>query len=430
MTPSPGARAGAPAGLWVRPVTVASMVRQSLSQAQARRIALAAQGFLDPRPATPTMRTLSRTVARTGVLQIDSVNVLQRAHYMPLFSRMGAYDISLLHRAAGAKPRRLVEYWAHMAAYMPVELWPFMQHRMAAARTEAWGGPRSIYARRPDLVANVLRDVATDGPVTARGIDADLPTAKVHWGWNWSEVKQALEYLFFAGEVTVAGRNGQFERLYDLPERVIPEHILRQPEPTRDEAHIELIRRAAISHGVGSEACLRDYYRMRPQASRPALRALVESGELLAVEVEGWRQPAYLHRDARVPHQVSARALLSPFDPIVWERARTERLFDFRYRIEIYVPEHARVHGYYVLPFLLRETLVARVDLKADRRSGRLLVKGAYSEPSAPPDTSVELAAALHELAAWLGLGEVVVEARGDLAAGLSAAVGPALSLA
>jgi len=412
----------------VPPDTVADMVRQSISQSQARRIALAAQGFLDPRHETPTMRTLARTVARTGVLQIDSVNVLQRAHYMPLFSRMGAYDIALLHRASGTKPRRLVEYWAHMAAYMPIELWPFMQHRMARARTEAWGSPRSIYARRPDLVANVLRDVATHGPVTARDIDNDLPRSKVDWGWNWSEVKQALEYLFFAGEVTAAGRNGQFERLYDLPERVIPEHILRQPTPTPAEAHIELIRRAAISHGVGTEACLRDYYRMDSQASRPAVRALVESGELLAVEVEGWQPPAYLHRDARVPRQVSARALLSPFDPVVWERARTERLFDFRYRIEIYVPEPARVHGYYVLPFLLGEALVARVDLKADRRSGSLLVKGAYAEPAAPPDTPVEMAAALGELAAWLGLDRVQVDPRGDLAPALSAAVGPARS--
>jgi len=412
----------------VPPDTVADMLRQSLSQSQARRIALAAQGFLDPRHETPTMRTLARTVARTGVLQIDSVNVLQRAHYMPLFSRMGAYDIALLHRASGTKPRRLVEYWAHMAAYMPVELWPYMKHRMARARVEAWGGPRSIYARRPDLVADVLRDVARHGPVTARDIDDDLPKAKVDWGWNWSEVKQALEFLFFAGEITAAGRNGQFERLYDLPERVIPGHILRQPDPTPADAHIELVRRAAVSHGVGTEACLRDYYRMGSEASQPAVRALVESGELEPVAVEGWQQPAYLHRDARMPRRVTARALLSPFDPVVWERARTERVFDFRYRIEIYVPEHARVHGYYVLPFLLGENLVARVDLKADRRSGTLLVKGAFSELTAPADTPVELATALRELAAWLGLRRTMIEPRGDLASALSAAWDPARS--
>ncbi|MDQ3307096.1 MAG: winged helix DNA-binding domain-containing protein [Actinomycetota bacterium] len=403
------------------------MLRQSLSQTQARRIALAAQGFLDPRHETPTMRTLARTVARTGVLQIDSVNVLQRAHYMPLFSRMGAYDTSLLHRASGTKPRRLVEYWAHMAAYMPVELWPYMLHRMARARTDAWGGPRSIYARRPDVVAGVLHDVASHGPVTARDIDNDLPRAKVDWGWNWSQVKQALEFLFFAGEVTAAGRNGHFERLYDLPERVIPAHILRLPEPAPADAHIELIRRAAVSHGVGTEACLRDYYRMRADASRPAVRSLVESGELLPVAVEGWEQPAYLHRDARIPRRVTARALLSPFDPIVWERARTERLFDFRYRIEIYVPEHLRVHGYYVLPFLLGESLVARVDLKADRIAGTLLVRGAFAEPTAPAETAAELATALRELATWLDLRGIKVEPRGDLAPALSAAVGSAL---
>ncbi len=392
-----------------------------LSRAQARRIALAAQGFLDPRPASPTLRTLSRTVARTGVLQIDSVNVLQRAHYMPLFSRMGAYDTSLLHRAAGQKPRRLVEYWAHMAAYMPVELWPYMKHRMARAHTLAWGGPRSIYARKPDLVVSVLADVARQGPVTARDIDDDLPRAKVDWGWNWSEVKQALEFLFFAGEVSAAGRNSSFERLYDLPERVIPTAILRQPDPTPEEAHIELVRRAAVSHGVATEASLRDYYRMHQEASKPAVRTLVETGELVPVSVQGWSQPAYVHRDARLPRRVSARALLSPFDPVVWERTRTEQLFGFRYRIEIYVPEPARVHGYYVLPFLLGENLVARVDLKADRKAGVLVVKGAYVEPSAPDETAAELAAALRELADWLGLSDVHVAPKGDLAGSLSA---------
>ncbi len=366
------------------------------------------------------MRTLARTVARTGVLQIDSVNVLQRAQYMPLFSRMGVYDISLLHRAAGKRPRRLVEYWAHMAAYMPVELWPYMKHRMARAHTEAWGGPRSIYGRRPDLVASVLADVARHGPVTARDIDDDLPRAKVDWGWNWSEVKQALEFLFFAGEVSAAGRNSQFERLYDLPERVLPAHILAQPEPTPEEAHIELVRRAAVSHGVGTEPCLRDYYRMRPEASKPAVQALVDAGELVPVSIQGWGQPAYLHRDARLPRRVDARALLSPFDPVVWERTRTEHLFGFRYRIEIYVPEHARVHGYYVLPFLLGEDLVARVDLKADRKAGVLVVKGAFAEPGAPAQTAAELAVTLRELAGWLGLFDVQVAPRGDLAPALS----------
>ncbi|MGH3447314.1 MAG: winged helix-turn-helix domain-containing protein [Nocardioidaceae bacterium] len=369
------------------------------------------------------MRTLNRTLARTGVLQIDSVNVLQRAHYMPLFSRMGPYDVSLLTRAAERRPRRLVEYWAHMAAYMPVELWPLMRHRMARAHTEAWGGPRRIYQRKPGLVSGVLSEVASRGPVTARDIDDDLPKLRTDWGWNWSEVKQALEFLFFAGEVTAAGRNGQFERRYDVPERVLPSHVLRQPPPAPEQAHIELIRRAAVAHGVGTEPCLRDYYRMHPAQARPAIAALVEAGELLPVSIEGWRRPAYLHQDARHPRSVGARALLSPFDPVVWERARTEHLFGFRYRIEIYVPEAKRVHGYYVLPFLLGDSLVARVDLKGDRSIGALIVKSAFAEPAAPAETAEQLAAELWQLAGWLGLGDLVVEGRGDLAGSLRAAV-------
>ncbi len=395
---------------------------QVLSQAQARRIALAAQGFLDRPHEVPSMRTLARTVARTGVLQIDSVNVLQRAHYMPLFSRMGPYDIGLLHRAAERRPRRLVEYWAHVAAYMPVELWPYMKHRMARAHTDAWGGPRSIYARRPDLVASVLTDVARHGPVSARDIDDDLPKTKVDWGWNWSEVKQALEFLFYAGEITAAGRSASFERLYDLPERVLPEHILRQPVPTPQDAHIELVGRAASSHGVATVQDLRDYYRMSVADTQRAAGSLVEAGELLPVTVEGWDQPAYLHCDARLPRRVDAHALLSPFDPVVWERARTERLFHFHYRIEIYVPQPRRVYGYYVLPFLLGDAIVARVDLKADRATRRLLVKGAYAERLAPHETAEELALELDQLAGWLGLDTVVVEPRGDLAPALAAA--------
>ncbi len=393
----------------------------SLSNVQARRVALAAQGFLDPAHAVPTMRTLVRTLSRTGVLQIDSVNVLQRAHYMPLFSRMGPYDPQLLHRAAGRAPRRLVEYWAHEAAFMPVELWPHMRHRMDRARDEAWGGPRRVFEEKPDLVAWVLEEVRERGPVSARDIEGDLPRKRESW-WDWSETKQALEFLFYGGEVSVARRNAQFERLYDVPERVLPRAILDLSTPAPEDAHIELVRRAAVSYGVATERCLRDYYRMRPQDSVPAVAALVEAGELVPVSVQGWDRPAYLHRQARVPRRVAARALLSPFDPLVWDRARTERLFAFRYRIEIYVPERLRVHGYYVLPFLLGENLVARVDLKGDRRAGVLQVKGAYAEPDAPPETAHELAAELGSLAAWLGLESVSVEPRGDLAEKLESA--------
>jgi uncharacterized protein YcaQ len=391
-----------------------------LSLAQARRVALAAQGFADPPHSSPTMRTLMRTVARTGVLQIDSVNVLQRAHYMPLFSRMGGYDTGLLHRASGTAPRRLVEYWAHVAAFMPTELWPVMQHRMRSYRDSGheWSGMR----HRPQLVESLLAEVRAEGAKTSRDLDDGLPRVRENWGWNWSETKKALEYLFFAGELAVARRNSAFERVYDLPERVLPRAVLDLPEPTVEEAHRELVRRAARSHGIATERSLADYYRMRPAAARPAVRALVAAGELLPVSVEGWAATAYLHRDARVPRRVDACTLLSPFDPVVWERDRTEAMFGFRYRIEIYVPEQRRVHGYYVLPFLLGDRLVARVDLKADRVRRVLLVRSAYAEDHAPPETAAGLAAELRLMATWLDLDAVEVAERGDLAPALRAA--------
>jgi uncharacterized protein YcaQ len=393
----------------------------SLSRAQARRVALAAQGFRDPRHTAPTMRTFNRTLSRTGVLQIDSVNVFQRAHYMPLFSRMGRYDTDLLTRAAERHPRRIVEYWAHVAAFMPVDLWPFMRHRMDAYREQghAWTG----LPERRELVDSLMAEIADRGPATSRDLDDGLPRRREHWGWNWSETKRALEYLFLAGDLAVAGRTAQFERLYDLPERVLPRRHLDAPTPTRAEFGLELVRRAAASHGVATEKCLRDYYRMRSADVRPAIASLVEAGELLPVRVEGWDRQAYLHRDARLPRRVDARALLSPFDPVVWERERTERLFEFRYRIEIYVPESQRVHGYYVLPFLLGDRLVARVDLKADRQAGVLSVKAAHGERGAPPETAPELAAELAEAARWLRLDSVVVEPRGDLAGALACEV-------
>ncbi|HEY6935377.1 MAG TPA: crosslink repair DNA glycosylase YcaQ family protein [Marmoricola sp.] len=402
----------------------------SLSLPQARRIALVAQGFRDPRHTVPTMRTFARTLARTGVLQVDSVNVLQRAHYMPLFSRMGPYDVGLLERAAQRRPRRIVEYWAHVQAYMPVELWPVMRHRMAHYR-ERRGKWWPLVDTRPGLEADVLAAVRDRGPVTAREVEEDLgsgPRSREHWGWNWSEARKVLDYLYMVGDVAIAGRNDQFEVRYDLPERVLPAHVLQAPTPSREEAARELVRRAAISHGVGTAQCLADYYRMRLQpgngvgGARAAIAELVEDGELVPVAVDGWRRPAYLHRDARLPRRVEARALLSPFDPLVWERTRTEQLFGFRYRIEIYVPAAKREYGYYVLPFLLGDRIVGRVDLKADRRAGRLLVKAAYAEEHAPPETAEELLAELTDLAHWLGLEDTVVAGRGDLAPALQAA--------
>ena len=389
----------------------------ALDRAQARRIALAAQGFADRRHAVPDMRTFSRTLARTGVLQIDSVNVLQRAHYMPLYSRMGPYDTGLLARASERAPRRMVEYWAHVAAFMPVDLWPYMQHRMRHYREHGHSWSKVRLDTR--LVQALLAEVRERGPSTARDLDDGLPRVKTHWGWNWSDTKRALECLFWNGDLAVAGRNSAFERLYDLPERVIPADVLARPVPTDAEAHLELVRRAARSHGIASEACLRDYYRMHQSQVRPAIQALLEAGELRPATVEGWPRPLYLHRDARLPRRIEARALLSPFDPVVWERERAERLFGFHYRIEIYVPEHLRRHGYYVLPFLLGDRLVARVDLKADRRAGDLIVRGAYAEAAAPPETAGALAAELWTLAGWLGLEDVRVERRGDLAKAL-----------
>ena len=405
---------------------------RSLTAPQARRVALAAQGFLDPAHARPTLRTVQRALSRTMVLQIDSVNVLQRAHYMPLYSRLGPYDVGLLHRAAEQSPRRLVEYWAHVAAFMPVELWPAMRHRMRRYRDQghAWMG----LPERRELVASLKDEIAERGASTSRALDDGLPRKKEHWGWNWSETKKALEYLFLAGELAVAGRTPQFERLYDLPERVIPREHLDAPTPTPEEADRELVRRAAAAHGVSSVRSLADYFRMRIDSTQQAVSSLVEDGELVPVQVEGWRTPAYLHRDARLPRKVDARALLSPFDPVVWERSRTETLFGFRYRIEIYVPPAQRVPGYYVLPFLLGDSLVARVDLKADRARGTLRVRGTYTEPDAPADTAAQLAAELDQLAGWLALDAVEVEPRGDgwraLAAETASAPGPRQELA
>ncbi len=396
----------------------------SLSLAQARRIALAAQGFADKRPAVPTMRTFQRTLARTGVLQVDSVNVLQRAHFMPAYSRMGPYDVDLLRRAqssTGQRPRRLVEYWAHVQALMPVELWPLMRHRMEHYRGKR--GKWSIVEAEPGLEESLIAEIRERGASTARELDAGLPRKKDHWGWNWSNTRRVLDYLFTTGDLAIAGRNGQFEIRYDLPERVLPAHVLATPTPTPEEAARELVGRAARSHGVASLQCLRDYYRMGVAETRQAVAELVEAGELVPVRVEDWHRPAFLHRDARLPRRVDARALLSPFDPVVWERHRTEQLFGFRYRIEIYVPAPQREHGYYVLPFLLGDRLVARVDLKADRRAGVLQVKAASAEPDAPAETATELAAELGRLGAWLGLAELLVEQRGNLAAELGAAL-------
>jgi uncharacterized protein len=386
-------------------------------------VALAAQGFTDRRPVAPNARALARVVDRLGLFQIDSINIVARAHYVPLFSRIGPYPPALLDRAYGRAPRRLFEYWAHEASLVRVDLQPALRFRMAAP-DGAWGNMKRIAKEQPEVIKWVLGEVRDRGPLTAREIELDVPEqGRKHWGWNWSVVKIALEWLFYTGEVTSARRNSAFERVYDLPERVLPSDVLATPTPEPDVAHRTLVRVAAQAHGVATEQCLRDYFRLKPAPTKAAIADLVDAGELLPVEIVGWRRPAYLHRDARVPRRVRARSLVSPFDPLVFERSRTEALFDFRYRIEIYVPAPKRIYGYYVLPFLLGDRLVARVDLKADRQRGRLVVKAAHLEADAPPETATELAAELVDLADWLEVGAVEVQPAGDLAPTLGGAI-------
>ncbi len=397
---------------------------QSLSAPQARRIALAAQGLADPRPAGRVdARHLRRVLDRIGVLQIDSVNVLIRSHYLPVFARLGPYPRELLDRMAWGEKAELFEYWGHAASLLPLRLQPVLRWRMQATE----GEPLRDWARHVHARAGFLDEVralvATRGPIGA-SVTGEVRPDRAGSMWNWHDGKVALEWLFAVGEVSTAARPN-FERLYDLTERVLPAQVLAVPTPAVPDAQRELVRVAARALGVATEPDLRDYFRLRPAAGRARVAELVEAGELVPVEVEGWPEPGYLWHDARLPRRVAARALLSPFDSLVWERDRTERIFGFRYRIEIYVPEPKRIYGYYVLPFLLGDELVARVDLKSDRAGRVLRVRGAYAEHPAPaPELAPELAAELALMAGWLGLDAVAVEPRGDLAPALAAAVG------
>ncbi len=390
----------------------------------ARRIALAAQGLADPRPAGGAgTRQLRAVVERLAVVQIDSVNVLSRSHYLPAFSRLGPYrhgDLDRLHH-----PRHDVfEYWAHEASYLPVRLQPCLRWRMAAAEQHAWGSMLRVQRERPDYVAGLLDRVRDGGPLRAGELGEQRPSTPGQM-WNWHPGKAALEYLFYVGALTARSRTAGFERVYDLTERVLPAAVVAAPTPPRPDAVRELVRTASRALGVATETDLRDYFRLPVADARTAVAELAESGELLPVEVEGWDRPAWLDPAARRPRWARARALLSPFDSLVWERPRVERLFGFRYRLEIYTPAAQRVHGYYVLPFLLGDRLVARVDLKADRQAGVLRVQAAHGEaPQPDPEVAEELAAELELLAGWLGLSGVQVADRGDLAPLLDAAVG------
>ncbi len=368
------------------------------------------------------MRQLQGVIDRIGLVQIDSVNVLARAHLMPFFSRLGPYDISLLKRAAEKRPRRMVEYWAHEASFVPPETHRLLRWRMERADRDAWRSVRAAAGDR-ELLQAVLDEVERSGPVTAAGlgelVDPDhVPTSK-NWGWNWPPVKSATEYLFWSGRITAAGRTSQFARLYDLPERVLPEHVHAAEDLDEAAAMAALIEISARAHGVGTARCLRDYFRLGAKEAGLAIERLVETGTLLPVEVEGFTGPGYLHAEAKRPRRIEARALLAPFDPLVFERARLEELFGVHFRIEIYTPKEKRRYGYYVLPFLLNESIVGRVDLKADRDDSALLVKGAFAEADAPEGTAGHLAEELKLMAAWLGLDRVLVEPNGDLAAGL-----------
>ncbi len=377
----------------------------SLAPAEARRIALGAQGFARPRPERAGALHVRRNLDRLALHQIDSVNVLSRAHYLPAFSRLGVYDTAVLDRDAWGhiSGRRVFEYWAHEASLVPLDLHPALRWRMARAdRGEAgYAGMRAFAGPRRAEAMALLARIRDDGPLGA----SDVEAGRTGW-WEWSEPKRMLEWLFYAGHVTTRTRRRGFERVYDLPERVIPSSVLALPALDEREAHLVLVDRSARALGIATLGELGDYFRLGGRDTQLAVADLVEDGTLIPATVPGWPK-AFLHARARAPRRIAASALLAPFDPMVWERARAERLFGFRYRIEIYVPAAQRQHGYYVLPFLHAGRLAARVDLKADRPRSRLLVPALHLEPDAPPDTREALEAELRLLATWLGLADV-----------------------
>ncbi len=378
----------------------------SFSAAQARRIALAAQGFGRSAPERIGVGRVRALIGDLGALQVDSVNVLVRSQYLPTFSRLGAYDRTLLDRAVYGRPRRIFEYWGHEASYLPIDAFPLFRWRMEQSRKGigVWTSVARVGRERKDLIRRVRAAFEERGPLAA----SDFSDAKSlgSW-WGWTDTRRAVEFLFWTGEITPAKRRTSFERLYDLTERIIPQDVL-QARVGEEEAQRELVLRAARAFGIATEADLRDYFRLPVLGARRAVNDLVESQALIPVKVEGWKQQAYLYSQARVPRKVQGAALLSPFDSLVWNRQRTHRLFDFHYRIEIYTPAHKRVHGYYVLPYLLDDRLVARVDLKSDRAGGALLVHAIHYEPGIDRrDVRSRLGESLKQMAAWLNLDRV-----------------------
>ncbi len=403
----------------------AKLPPQQLSIQQARRMALVAQGFNGRQPpASIKAAHIAQVIKRLGVLQIDSVNALVRSHYLPLYSRLGNYPKTLLDDAAWGQgsQRKLFEYWGHEASLLPVELYPLMRWRMQrAAQGEGIYQQMARFGReQKPVIAKVLQAVRDQGALGAGSISTRQERAGP-W-WDWSDEKHALEWLFAAGEVTVAGRRG-FERLYDLPERVLPSSVLNHPEPTEPDAQRGLLLHALKALGVGTEKDIRDYFRQDPAPARKGLAELVEEGVIEFVHVQGWKQPAYALPERKVPRKLVASALLSPFDSLIWERGRTERLFDFHYRLEIYTPAHKRVYGYYVLPFLHRERIAARVDLRAERAAERLAVHAVHEEePGLDEEGMHALATHLRQLANWLGLPHVQINCQRASAARLRVA--------
>ncbi|MDT5107753.1 MAG: uncharacterized protein QOI25_5266 [Mycobacterium sp.] len=391
-----------------------------ISADAARRVAVAAQGFAEPKPAAAVTRShLRRLISRIQVLQLDSVSVAVRAHYAPVFSRLGPYDRDVLERAAWShsarSPRLLVEYWAHEAALMAVDDWPLLRWRMREYTHGRWG--TEIVKKNAKLADDIVATLAELGPSTSGQIEAHLesePRGRKGPWWDRSDTKWVAEALFAAGVLTSATRVG-FARHYDLTERVLPpEVVARQIDD--DEAVQELVLRAATALGVATETDIRDYFRLGAKQAKPAIAALVSAGELEPVEVDGWSAPAYLRAGQTVTRRDRGTALLCPFDPLIFFRPRVERLFNFHYRIEIYTPQPKRQYGYYVWPFLLDGRLVGRVDLKAERTRDALQVVGAFAEPGQDAGrVAAALAAELRTMASWLGLADVTVGERGDL---------------